>query len=223
MEQEKNIIINELKNQLEQHMGKLKQKEDILKQKEQILKKNEEELEELRNTEKEFLEFMKKMANTGTNITNNINQVNMYYIIQHYIKAKNYEDIMNQPLTDDEKQYVHANGGVYGGYYILQKRCIDSLLMNERPFNCVDDARNKYRIRTNNTWQIDKRGEEVLEGIYPKMLKICAPKEISNADELDEWRKYNGYMVELSSGGEGKILKMLNKIALLKNNVVLDK
>ena len=164
------------------------------------------------------------MANTNTTNTNvtNINQVNMYYIIQHYIKAKNYQDIMNLPLTDEEKNYVHENGGVYGGYYILQKRCIDNLDLAERPFHCVDDARNKYMIRTNDTWQIDKRGEQVLEGIYPKMLKICAPQEISNANELDEWRKYNGYMVELSSGGEGKILKMLNKVSLLKNNVAIE-
>ena len=190
IEHEKNNIINQLKYQLEQQLNILKKKDNDLKQNKETLKKKQEELEELRDTEKEYLEFMKKVANTNTNVTN-INHVNMYYIIQHYIKAKNYEDVMNPPLTTDEKQYVHENGGVYGGHYILQKRCIDGLELNERPFHCVDDARNKYMIRTNNTWHIDKKGEQVLEGIYPKMLKICAPKEISNADELDEWRKYN--------------------------------
>ena len=173
--------------------------------------------------EKEYLEFMKKVANTGTNVTN-IKNVNMYYIIQHYIKAKNYEDVMNSPLTTYEKNYVLENGGVYGGYHILFKRCIEGLDMEDRPFHCVDGARNKYMLRTNNTWQIDKKGEQVLEGIYPKMLKICAPNpNISSADELDEWKKHNDYMVELSNGGETKILKMLNEVTLLKNNVALDK
>ena len=56
----------------------------------------------------------------------------------------------------------------------------------------------------------------------PKMLKICVPREIDDVSELDEWRKYNGYMVELSRNGEGKILKMLNKVSLLKKNVNIE-
>lgn len=224
IKQEKDSIIQQLLDKTKKQAKLLEEKNSILKQNEKKLKKRDEELEELRNMEKEFLEFMKKVAHTGTKITNNIKQVNMYYIIQHYKKAKNYKDIMDVPLTKEETDYVHENGGVYGGYHILFKRCVYGLDIEERPFHCVDDSRNKYMVRTNDTWQIDKKGEQVLEGIYPKMLKICAPDpNISSVDELDEWKKYNDYMVELSNGGEGKILKMLNKITLLKNNVALDK
>lgn len=205
---EKNTIISELKNKLEEN--------------EEELKKKQEELDELKDIEKEFLEFMKKVSNTGGNVINNIKQVNMFYIVQTYIEAKNCEDLMEPPLTADEKQYVHENGGVYGGYHILVNRCVNGLELNERPFHCVDGSRNKYMIRTNDTWQIDRKGKQVLEHIYPKMLKICAPKKIASLDELDKWSKYNKYMIELSNNGEGKILKMLNKVTLLKNNVAIE-
>ncbi len=223
IKKKKDFIIQQLIDETKRQAELLKHSERSLKKKDNKLKKKQEELEELRDMEKEYLDFMKKVANTGTSVTN-INNVNMYYIIQHYIKAKNYEDIMDTPLTKNEEKCVLENGGVYGGYSILVKRCIDGLSLEERPFHCVDGARSKYMLRTNNTWQIDKKGEQVLAEIYPKMLKLCAPDpNISSTSELDNWKKHNDYMVELSNGGEGKILKMLNEVSLLKNNVVLDK
>ncbi len=223
IKKKKDFIIQQLIDETKRQAELLEQNKQNIKKKDEKLKKKQEELEELRDMEKEYLDFMKKVANTGTSVTN-INNVNMYYIIQHYIKAKNYEDIMDTPLTKNEEKCVLENGGVYGGYSILVKRCIDGLSLEERPFHCVDGARSKYMLRTNNTWQIDKKGEQVLAEIYPKMLKLCAPDpNISSTSELDNWKKHNDYMVELSNGGEGKILKMLNEVSLLKNNVVLDK
>ena len=83
----------------------------------------EEEIEDLRNIEREYLEFMKNAANSGVKITNNVKQVNMYFVIQTYKKAKNYKDIMDPPLTADEKNYVLENGGVYGGAIDLALAC----------------------------------------------------------------------------------------------------
>ena len=203
IKQEKNSVIDELKNELQQ---------------------KEEELEELKDIEKEFMDFMKKVstAKIEANNNSNIKQVNMFFIVKTYIKAKNCEDLMAPPLTEKEIEYVHENGGVYGGYNILINRCVNGLEMEERPFHCVDASRDKYMLRTNDVWQIDRKGRKILEFIYPKMLQLCCPKQITSPDQLEEWSKYNKYMVELSNNGEGKILKMLNEVTLLKNNVAIE-
>ena len=212
------LICKEYKKQLikqekEKHVTTIEQLTTKLKEKDSILQKK---IDELRDMEKEFMDFLKKVANKET--VTNVRTVNMYYIVQTYLKAKNYEDIMNKPLTADELHDIRENG-IYGGYNILYKRCIEGIAMQDRPFHCVDDSRSKYLLRTNNTWQIDKKGEQILEGIYPKLLQLCAPKEISGYDELDEWKRQHNNMNELATYGEQRILKKLNKVALLKNNV----
>jgi len=218
-------LITETKKQAELLKIKeeqLKKKEDMLKENKEELIKNKEELEDLRGVERDYLEFVKKVANTNNGTTNNIKQVNMFFIVKEYKNADNFADRMDPPLTKSEEQYVLENGGVYGGYYILVKRCIEGVPMEDRPFHCVDESRNKYMLRIKDSWEIDNRGEKLLEGIYPRMLKLCCPKQIKSPDELDEWKKHNDYMVELSTGGENKILKMLNKVSLLKNNVIMN-
>ena len=107
-----------------------------LKKRNEKLKKKQEKLEELKEVEKEFLEFMKKVANSDINVTN-IKQINMYYIVNNFKEALNYEDLMKKPLTIDEKQYVLENGGVDGCYHILFNRCINGIDVNKRPFHCL--------------------------------------------------------------------------------------
>ena len=216
-----NYIINELEIKLKNHEKQLKKKDENMTQLQNELKKKDNELKEqmceLRDIEKEYMDFMRSVAKNGTNVTN-IQNVNMYFVIRTYIKAKNYEDLMNAPLTDDEINGVMKHGGVEGGYMILYKRCIEGLELKDRPFHCVDDSRNKYMLRTGDKWHIDKQGGQLMEGIYPRLLQLCIPKEISNADEIDDWKKENARMNEIANG-KNKILKRLNKVALLKNNV----
>ena len=142
----------------------------------------------------------------------------MYFIIQHYLEARNYEELMDPPLTDKEEGYVMKYGGVEGCCQIFDDRCIKNLKLEERPFHCVDDSRNKYMLRTGDEWVIDKKAEKIMEAIYPRILRLCVPKEISHYSELDNWSKENARMKEIAHG-KGKIIKRLNKKTLLKNNV----
>ena len=218
---EKDNIINNLKAQLKEKDIDMEGLYNKLKKKEEKLKKKQDELDDLRDVERDFLEFMKKASVSQSNVTN-INNYNMFFIVKTYVDAMNYENRMNKPLTAEEEQYVLDNGGVYGGYQIIYDRCIKGVELKDRPFHCVDSSRSKYMLRTGDAWQIDKKGKQILEGIYPRMLKLCCPKQIKSPDELDNWKKHNDYMVELSRGGESKILKMLNEVSLLKNNIALQ-
>jgi len=218
---EKDNVINQLKTQLKEKDINMEELYKKLKKKEEKLKKKQAELEDLRDVERDFLEFMKKASVSQSSVTN-INNYNMFFIVKTYIDAMNYEDRMSKPLTAEEKEYVLENGGVYGGYYIIYERCIKGVELKDRPFHCVDRARSKYMLRTGDAWQIDEKGKKILEGIYPRMLKLCCPQQIKSPDELDTWKKHNDYMVELSKNGEGKILKMLNEVSLLKNNIAIE-
>jgi len=207
VEAEKNTIIQKLQTEL--------------KRRDEELQRNFEELEELKGIEKEFLEFMKKVANSGTNNTT-IKQVNMFYIVNNFTEAVNYEEIMRKPLTTNEKQYILKYGGVDGCYHVLFNRCINGLNVHQRPFHCVDDSRSKYMLRTDDSWVIDKKGKQIMEGIYPKVVELCVPPLTVNEKNFKEWETKNGYMVELTNGGKSKILSKLNETALLKNNVHLE-
>ena len=61
-------------------------------------------------------------------------------------------------------------------------------------------------LRTGNKWEIDKKGEQLMEGIYPRLLHLCIPKEISDANQIDDWKKENVRMNEIANG-KNKILK----------------
>ena len=91
--------------------------------------------------------------------------------------------------------------------------------MKDRPFHCVDGSRSKYMLKTGGSWQIDKNGKKIIEGIFPRIIQLCIPPFVSSMEEMDNWRIKNGYMVELTNGGDNKIIKRLNEVALLKNNV----
>ena len=191
-----------------------------LKTKDIILK---EKMDELKDIESEYMEFMKEVARSATNgglahnITNN-NTINMYFVVQRYLDAKNYEELMKAPLTITEKDYVMKHGGMEGCYHILDDRCIKHLKLEERPFHCVDESRSKYMLRTGNEWKIDKKAEQIMDAIYPKILQLCIPKTISCYEELAEWKVQSTRMSEIAAG-KNKIIKRLNKRTLLKNNV----
>jgi vacuolar-type H+-ATPase subunit I/STV1 len=112
--------------------NELKKKIEELKKENKRIEQLEEENKELREIEKDFLKFMKDYVktlqntnNTVTNInSNNDNrQYNMFYIINNYKDAHNIEDLINSPLTKEEKQYILDNGSTLG-CYIQYKYCI---------------------------------------------------------------------------------------------------
>ncbi len=211
----KNIYLKEKKTKdkmIKYLMSELKNKE-----------KNEETIKELKNelrdVEKEYMNFMKQVSKHGKNITK-IGSVNMYFVIQNYDKASNYKDIMNKPFTESEIAGVERYGGVQGCFDIIYGRCIEGIEVKNRPFHCVDDSRNKYLLRIKDKWKIDKKAEKILEEIYPRIVRICAPKPIKSDKEIDGWKRQNARMNELANG-RNKIIKLLNKETLLKNTVVI--
>ena len=173
------------------------------------------------------MDFMRQVAlqnktNKPNKTINNIRSLNIYFIVNEYDEALNYEDRMRDPITKKERKGIIRYGGIQGCYNILYNRCIKDITLDKRPFHCVDESRSKYVLRTKDKWEIDKGAVEILEGIYPRVVQICAPKKMKDISEWKRYNKENNRMIELSKG-KGKILKKLNEVSLLKNNMVLDK
>ena len=146
----------------------------------------------------------------------------MYYIINKYKNAKNYEDLMEPPLTQEEKTYVIDNGATSGCYNLLINRCINNIALSDRPFHCVDASRSKYLLRVNDDWDIDNGGSKILREVYPKIKGVYeTDKRIDDMDseEMSEYIKGASEMIELEKKGKKRIMKELNKKALLKNNI----
>ena len=189
------------------------------------LKKEREKLEEkdkeLREVEHEYMDFMRNVSKHGRNITK-IGSVNMYFVVDEYDEAFNYEDRMKRPITKKEKAGIIKYGGVQGCFDILFNRCIKGISVDKRPFHCVDASRSKYMLRTKNKWQVDRNAKMILEGIYPRVVQICVPKQMKDISELPRYQAENKRMIELANG-KNKILKKLNEVSLLKNNTITNK
>ena len=93
---------------------------------------------------------MAKNGNNNIVYNDNKKNVNMFYIINNYTEANNFEALMNPYLSPNETKYIQAKGVVSGGYQLLHDRCISGIDVDKRPFHCVDNSRNKYMLRTGN-------------------------------------------------------------------------
>jgi hypothetical protein len=130
---------------------------------------------------------------------------------------------MNKPLTNEEKDYTDKNGAILGCNNLLVNRCIDDIDINKRPFHCVDESRLKFILRNNDKWEVDSKGEQIMDD---------AVKLINNNYETtmkDDEFYDNGYaerinkniaeLLKLQTKGRKRIAKELSKKTLLKNNV----
>ena len=190
------------------------------------LERKDEEIKELKQSEKEYFGIIKKYIETDNNktinnTTNNttINNINMFFIMRSYTDALNYSDLMKAPLTDAETQCMIDHGGEEGCYNLIVTRCIDGIALEKRPIHCVDGARQKFLLRNDDTWEIDSKGEEIINTIYPKIVKACAPKPIKDETELKKFNEQHHRMNRFASGGDKRVIKRLAKKTLLKNNV----
>lgn len=172
---------------------KERQKSLVATEKDRIIEKLMKENEELKNKEQEYMEFKKKYeekdtdfqqlekdyndilkeafnamkeTKTVTNITNNTtNQtINMYYIMNNYNDAYNYEDLMSHPLTAEEISTIENMDPAPACVNLITSRCIDNIDIEKRPIHCLDTARHKYLLRTNGNWEIDMNGRRILDG-----------------------------------------------------------
>ena len=150
-------------------------------------------------------------CNNQTTINNNLN---MFHIVNNYKDAYNLEDLMNSPLTDNEMDFIIKNGATAGCFELLKTRCIDNIELPKRPFHCVDMSRSKYMLRSNDTWNVDLKGEKILKQTCPKIRSVYP------TDDLSDMVTYGKNMAQLldMEYKSKKIIGYLNNKALLKNN-----
>ena len=199
------------------------------KQQQEELLEHKKQLDDLKNVEKEYFNMLKTIANNDSNgktinnnINNNIKNLNMFYVINNFKNAHNYEDLMSPPLTAGETKYILENGALSGCYNLITKRCIDGIYIEQRPIHCVDGARSKYLLHTDNDWNIDNKCEQILNRAYPKIKKVFdVTKEFDYNDEIAMNKHLNDarQIICLEKDGRKKIVNELNKKTLLKNNV----
>ena len=213
------------KRHLQRHLKTCKKKREyevkiLINQKDKQLIALKQEKEEI---EKQFLEFMKEMARKSTNkvVYNDNRNVNMFYIINNYDDAENYEALMSPKLSTGEISYLRNKGPTTGGYQLIMDRCVTGKDMNKRPFHCVDESRNKYLLRTNNDWKVDNGGQRIIEdaiekirGAYNTEIKYNDTREVR-----DRKLAIISDLMDLEIKGKKRILRELNKHTLLKNNV----
>ena len=204
------------KKNIKRHMRVCKNKhkykyKKLKKEKEDMIKKLEEEKDKL---EDDFFNFMKQMANRSTT-TNNIiyndkstKMKNMYYIMGTYKNAKNYSDLMKPDLTLSEIECIQEKGPLVGSSNILHTRCIDGLTVDERPFHCVDEPRNKYVLRESDNWKVDKNAEEILSTVVKKVREVVGTDTINKIIKL----------LDFETRGRKKLLKELNRSTNIKNS-----
>ena len=198
----------ELEEKLKAQELKIKELEDVKKEKEEI--------------EKEYMDFMKQVALKTQNMSityNDKRNVNMFYIINNYTEAKNFEDYMTPELTVHETRYIKGSSPGVGGLRLLTDRCITNVDVPNRPFHCVDGSRNKYLLRTNNDWMVDRNASRIIDTTIEK-IKSVYDVDIKRSDKAKVRDKKLARLCELidfEKTGKKKILKRLNKDTLLKN------
>ena len=151
----------------------LKEKEEIEKKKDDVEKEKECVEKEKYEIEQKYMTILEKLAEQNLSSTmiqnNNIKSCNLFYISNKFNSAFNYEDLLDPKMTDDEQLNMLENGLASACYDFLKGRCIDNITLDKRPFHCVDDARKKIILRTNDSWLVDRRGEELLKQLLGKI------------------------------------------------------
>lgn len=218
LENEKNDLIKKLEEELSKEKKESLKKEELCQQKEEELLKEKTSKEEIEEKYKEILEQIVKGKISNGKVINNIN---MIYVQNNFKDAHNFEDLMNEPLTQDEIDNILKYGPMAGCLDLITTRCVDNIDAKKRPLHCVDSSRNKYLLKTDDKWKVDDHGKAILKKSFPKIRELY----LLDADEIREAShkeilKFNENMMslyEMEKKGHIKIIKVLNDKVLLKN------
>lgn len=199
----------------------------IIKEKDEKIKKLEKEKERIEDEkdllEEEYFNFMKRIAEKSrNNITyNDHKSVNMFFIMRNYKDAKNFEALMNPELTNSEIKNIKQSSVQAGVYNLINNRCIEGVDVEDRPFHCVDDSRNKYLLHTSNDWKVDKNANKIIGEAINKVREIYDTKieHGYSKEKIDKNYKNITDLLDLETKGRKRILKELNKKTLLKNTI----
>ena len=212
------------KRNYKRHLKRCKKKkeEDIrtkLKAQEEKIKKLEEKLKAKEEVEEEYFDLLKKVAKKGGNSVT-YNQKNMYFIMNNYKSAHNYETLMEPELSDTEIKKIKGSSVQAGVFNFLEGRCIEGVDMNKRPFHCVDDSRNKYLLYTGDKWKIDKNASDIIDTARDK-VKAVYDTDIKRGQRMSEIHRKLDTLDELftfEKKGRKKILRELNKKTMIQND-----
>ena len=144
----------------------------------------------------------------------------MYFIMNNYTEAHNYETLIEPKLTYQEIKKIENSSVHTGVYNFIEDRCIRDVAVENRPFHCVDDSRNKYLLYTGDEWRIDKNANNIIDCATSK-IKELYDLEVKRGDSRavrDSKVDKIGEMLDFEKLGKKKVLRALNKKTLLKNN-----
>lgn len=152
--------------------------------------------------EEQLAKFIKEVS-TQRNVTinnntimnhnhNHHNTINMHYIKKHYNNAKDYDELMNAPMTEEEEEKLYRLGANYAVEEMIESRCIKNLKAEERPIHCVDGSRDKFMIRKNNAWKVDNKGTMIVAGTFNMLKKIFIDDKGKELREKAKKRDYEG-------------------------------
>ncbi len=210
LEQEK-LAIQKKQREMEENQRKMEE------EKNNILEEKNEMLEKFNNYLLKLWEEQTKQPIVN-NIQNNIkiDSLNITYIKKNFLDAYNYEDLMDPLLTNNEIKLIE-NSPINGCYELVKSRCIDNIELEKRPIHCVDAARKKYALRTNDEWTLDYNGNKILNGVDNKISWLIKNYDLNNVDHRNKHLKILQGMLS----DKYKIMDYLKDDVILKENVKL--
>ena len=216
-ESDKDHIIDKLKSSLQEEQNKISKLEKQFK--DHVVESNK-TLEAMSKRWEESTDRYEKMSKkiVEKEDTPTVNQYNMYYIINNYTNAQNIEDLMDKPLTDEEKKYFDS-GSLSGCLQLLKNRCVENIDLPDRPIHCLDISRDKFLLRSEDNWKIDVNGEKIIDSAHP-LIKPLYP--LDKDDDIEKMIHNNDQMIALELNRK-KILKELSKNTTLKKEKVPNK
>lgn len=160
------------------------------------LAKQKKELIETIETEQ--LYFIKKLSLASDseelmkNITDNEKENKKFYsksVIINYVinnckNAYNFDDVIEKPLTDDEKDIIINNDFYTALNRLINLRCIEKLDITKRPFHNLDEEENKIMLRINNKWVIPDSKSSIIDKTHLKISEILLTYISEQKNEL---------------------------------------
>lgn len=126
------------------------------------------EINKLKEVQEDYYDLLKQIAASKVKS----NTINMYYILNHFTDALNYDDLMDVPLTEEEKLKLRELEPLAGSIHLIESRCIIGVAIDKRAIHCLDTARNKYLVRIAGKWTTDHRAKHIFAKAAAHMYKF---------------------------------------------------
>lgn len=199
---EKNRELEEKNRELELKAREIATKDDVI----QILKEEHNKLHSV-------VKSMSEIKATSVNIMNDNRCKNYYYVQNNFKNAHNYEDLIDPPLTMEEIQYITEVNPTIGCANLLNKRCIDGLDIDKRPFHSLDLSRNKFVVKIDDEWIIDQGGNIIFSRVCPQIEKAYP---INTSNKSQSIKNLQG-LTYMKNEGKKQITKNLHNTTNIKN------